>query len=213
MRVLKRGARSFIRHIKTNLIVIFLLFICLAFAISMLSIKLASDAQIREVKARVGNYCEIRVSSKYMMNIFEEERKKTAAQRQAEARKMSEEEEFADRVRFLVPESLTDEFSRYDRIKTYDKVLEARLEIQGIESQEIARAFVMRRPDEGETGTMTAQTQANRFRFEGNTNGDSIADFASGNKKIIKGRLFTYQEYKEKNLSLLLRRTLLKRMT
>lgn len=195
MRAIKRGARSFVRHIKTNLIVVFLLFVCLAFAISMLSIKLASDAQIQEVKKRIGNYCEIRTSSEYMMKIFEAERKKSTAQRQAEARRMTEEEEFADRVRFLVPENLTDEFSRYEKIETYDKVLETRLEVPKIESTGMTRAFEMRSPGEGGAGSISAGASANRFRFEGNTSGASIPDFASGNKKIADGRLFTYEEY------------------
>ena len=35
--------------------------------------------------------------------------------------------------------------------------------------------------------------------FEGNTNGASASDFLTGNKKVIKGSFFTYQDYLDKN--------------
>src|SRR5450756_1765905 len=111
MRSFHRGFRSFRRNYARNLILIVLLFVCLTFSMSMLAVKLAADNQVQTIKQTVGNYGEIKISSDYQMKRFEAERQKTAAERAAEARSMTTEQEFADRVANLVPEKLTDQFS------------------------------------------------------------------------------------------------------
>jgi predicted transcriptional regulator len=114
MRAFQRGFRSFRRNYARNLIVVVLLFVCLTFSMSMLAVKLAADSQVETVKQKVGNYGEIKVSSDYQMKQFQAERQKTAAERAAEARSMTPEQEAANRAQSLVPETLTDKFSKDD---------------------------------------------------------------------------------------------------
>ncbi len=80
MRSIRRGIRSFYRHPLGNLVVVVLLFVCLAFSLSMLAVKLAADSQIEEVKRSVGNYAEAKVGSGYRMQVFEEERSLSRAE-------------------------------------------------------------------------------------------------------------------------------------
>jgi len=207
MRTIARGLRGFRRNYTRNIIVIVLLFACLSFSLSMLAVKLATESQIKKVKQTVGNYGEIKVSSDYLMKRFEEERKKSEAERAAEARRMTSEQEFQNRVETLVPEKLTDEFSKNSHIKTYDKVLETRITLPGLKSSEIQRAFQFRETQRG--GIARGASSQNNFLFSGNTNGSSASDFRLGAKKIVEGRNFTYSDYEnqkpyvviEKNLA------------
>ncbi|MBN2168835.1 MAG: hypothetical protein JW738_06285, partial [Actinobacteria bacterium] len=112
MRAVKRGLRSFRRHPGRNAVIVILLFVCLAFSISMLAVKLAADAQVQAVKERTGNYGEVRVSSDYMMTVFQEERTKSAVERTQESRSMSEEERRLEVADSLVLEEVTDRFSK-----------------------------------------------------------------------------------------------------
>ena len=134
MRAFHRGFRSFRRNYARNLIVVVLLFVCLTFSMSMLAVKLAADSQVDAIKTYtspsspgVGTYGEINVSSAYQMQQFQQERQKSAAERQAEARSLTDAQEFANRVQDLVPEKMTDEFSQNSGIETYDKVLETNI--------------------------------------------------------------------------------------
>ena len=81
MRSMGRGFKSFRRHPLSNLIVVLLLFVCLTFSLSMLVVKLAADTQIENVKTRVGNYAEVRVSSDYLMAVYKKELEKGPAGR------------------------------------------------------------------------------------------------------------------------------------
>ena len=198
MRSFHRGFRSFRRNYVRNLIVVVLLFVCLTFSMSMLAVKLAADSQVEQVKQTLGNYGEIRVSSDYQMKQFEAEREKSAAERQAEARSMTAEQEFADRVSTLVPETLTDEFSNDEYIKTYDKVLDARIQVTGLTNTDIQQLFELRQ-SEGEGGGPLGDLDQNTFFFEGNTDGASASDFTTGAKKLVEGKLFTYADYQSAN--------------
>lgn len=197
MRSFQRGFRSFRRNYARDLIVVFLLFVCLTFSMSMLAVKLAADSQVEQVKGTVGNYGEIKVSSSYQMEQFEAEREKTSAERQAEARSMTEAEELENRTQSLVPETLTDEFSKQDSVKTYDKVLEANITVSGITNTSMQQLFQIRegRSPDGNAGPPGSQLNQNMFFFSGNTSGASASDFTTGAKKLVKGELFTYEDY------------------
>jgi putative ABC transport system permease protein len=195
MRAIKRGLRSFVRHPLSNLVVVLLLFVCLTFSLSMLAVKLAADAQVEEVKSSVGNYAELRVSSEYQMQLFSEQRGQDPAKRRAEARKMSEEELLAERTRTLVPEAVTDDFSLQPQVISYDKVLEARISLEGITGTELETMFSLRERAGGGASSSNAVT----FEFEGNTNGASASDFLLGNKKLVEGSFYTYQDHLNAN--------------
>ena len=195
MRSLQRGFRSFRRNYTRNLILVVLLFICLTFSMSMLSVKLAADSQVASVKRTLGNYGEVKVDSQYRMQQFQAEREKTAAQRQAEARTMTVEEELASRISMLVPETLTDAFSGDEHINTYDKVLETRVELPDVESTDVQQAFQVR--DEQRGGPGGGFASGNSFTFSGNTNGSSASDFTTGAKELVGGEHFTYEDYQD----------------
>ena len=210
MRSLHRGFRSFRRNYLRNLILVFLLFVCLTFSMSMLAVKLAADNQVETIKAQVGNYAEIKVSSDYQMKQFEAERGKTAAERQAEARSMTPEQEQANRVASLVPETLTNQFSKDQDVKTYDKVLETGVALSGITNTNMQQLFALRdsRSTSSSSGDQPPEARENRgvmgltqnsFVFGGNTNGASASDFTTGAKKLIEGKQFTYQDYLDAN--------------
>lgn len=201
MRSFHRGFRSFRRNYARNLVVIVLLFVCLTFSMSMLAVKLAADSQVEEVKQTVGNYGEVKISSDYQMKQFESQRQQSEAERAAESRSMSSEEEFADRVSMLVPETLTDEFSKDQMIETYDKVIEARVSLPAITNSELQQAFQFRDANApGGPGADQMQAEArNSFFFSGNTSGASASDFTTGAKKIVKGETFIYDDYKNAN--------------
>ncbi|MEW6554471.1 MAG: ABC transporter permease [Actinomycetota bacterium] len=202
MRSIKRGFKSFRRHPLGNLIVVLLLFVCLAFSLSMLVVKLAADAQVEDIKENVGNYGEVRVGSEYILDVFEQELDKGERQRQREARSMSEEEQIADRAKFLLPEEVADAFSRQDHIITYDKVQNAGIIILNATNSELAPLAPYATDEElarnGIEG-LTTQTLGNLFVFEGNTNGASASDFLNGSKKLVEGSFFTYRDYLEGN--------------
>ncbi|MBU1943221.1 MAG: ABC transporter permease [Actinobacteria bacterium] len=209
MRSFHRGFRSFHRNYTRNLILVVLLFVCLTFSMSMLAVKLAADSQVETIKATVGNYGEIKVSSEYQMEQFEAEREKSQAERQAEARSMTEAQTFVNRVENLVPEELTDEFSQDEYIKTYDKVLESMVTVPGITNTSLQQMFSMRQGDEGPgSGGLGGTSNANMFSFNGNTNGASASDFSTGAKKLVSGAFFTYEDYQEANPVVLIEKNL-----
>jgi len=196
MRTVKRGFRSFRRHPLRNTVVVLLLFICLTFSLSMLAVKLSADSQVNEVKQSVGNYGEVRVSSDYQMQVFEEQRSKSQAERSAEARRMTEEELLEERENALVPEELTDAFSHEAEIITYDKVLETQISLSDITNTEVESMQSLRRRAGGEG---PASLNSNSFFFEGNTNGASASDFMLGNKVLTEGSFYTYEDYRSAN--------------
>ncbi len=202
MRSIRRGFKSFRRHPLGNLIVVLLLFVCLTFSLSMLVVKLAADSQVENIKQTVGNYGEVRVSSEYILDVFEQELDKGERQRQREARSMSEDEQVADRARFLLPEEVADAFSRQDHIITYDKIQNAGIIILNATNSELAPLAPYATDEElarnGIEGLNT-QTLGNLFVFEGNTDGSSASDFLNGSKKLVEGSFFTYRDYLEKN--------------
>jgi putative ABC transport system permease protein len=204
MRTFQRGFRSFRRNYARNVIVVVLLFVCLTFSMSMLAVKLAADSQVESVKQKVGNYGEVKVSSDYQMKQFDAERQKTAAERAAEARSMTPEQEAANRVESLVPEKLADEFSKDNYIMTYDKVLETPVTLTGLTNTDLTPLFQLRDSrggqDQGGGGTrgMMGLNQ-NSFVFGGNTNCASASDFTTGAKKLVAGKQFTYNDYLNAN--------------
>jgi ABC-type antimicrobial peptide transport system permease subunit len=195
----------------SNFIVVLLLFVCLAFSLSMLVVKLAADNQVESIKKSVGNYGEVRVSSDYIMKTFEEELEKGETQRQREARSLNEEEEVEERAQFHMLEELADTFSRQDYILTYDKVLNAGILLIDVENSELAPIAQYATDEElarqGIEG-LTAKTLANLFVFEGNTRGASASDFLNGTKKLIDGSFFTYQDYLDKNAVVLVEKNM-----
>jgi len=193
MRSIKRGFRSFLRHPLRNLVVILLLFVCLAFSLSMLAVKLAADSQVEEVKQSVGNYAEIRISSDYQMAVFEEERSQDESERATKARTMTEEEQEEQRIRFLLPEELADLFSQQSEIVTYDKVLETQVALDDITNTEMETMLSMR--ERGPQGEGPAALSSSSFSFEGNTDGASASDFMLGNKVLLEGSFYTYEDY------------------
>ncbi len=209
MRAFQRGFRSFRRNYARNLIVMVLLFVCLTFSMSMLAVKLAADNQVQTIKGTVGNYGEIKISSDYQLKQFQAERQKTAAERAAEARSLTTEQAFANRVNNLVPETMTDKFSKDSYIKTYDKVLETNLTVSGLTNTNMQQLFQLRENrgggeqqgggGGGAFGLGTGGLTTNSFFFAGNTDGASASDFTTGAKKLISGKQFTYDDYKNAN--------------
>ena len=206
MRTFQRGFRSFRRNYTRNIIVVVLLFVCLTFSMSMLAVKLAADNQVQTIKGTVGNYAEIKIGSAYQMKQFEAERQKTAAQRSAEARSMTTAQEQANRVSNLVPATLADEFSKDNHVQTYDKVLETNVTVPGLTNTNMQQLFQLRQGNgEGQggggggRGLGTGGMTQNSFLFAGNTNGASASDFTTGAKKLISGKQFTYEDYKNAN--------------
>ena len=206
MRALKRGFRNFRRHPVANLVVVLLLFVCLTFSLSMLAVKLAADSQTDAVKRRVGNYGEIRSSSSFMLSTFREERGRSEAERAREARSMSEEEELEERTKTLVPEELTDSFSRDPRILTYDKVLTAGVTVPGMKNVELASMLDLSK--EIREGAAASGITDYTFVFEGNTNGASASEFLNGSKRLIAGSFYTYADYREANPVVLVEKNL-----
>lgn len=207
MRSIKRGLRSFIRHPLSNLVVVLLLFVCLTFSLSMMAIKLAADSQVEEVKRAVGNYAELRVSSDYMMKVFAEQRSQDPTKRQAEARKMSEEELLAERTKTMVPEQVVDDFSMQPEIVSYDKVLETRVTLPNITGTEVETALMLReRSEPGVSGSSASGDHV--FFFEGNTDGASASDFLRGAKRLVDGSFYTYQDYLNANPVVLVEKTI-----
>ena len=206
MRSAKRGFRSFRRHPAGNLVVVLLLFVCLAFSLSMLAVKLAADSQTEAVKERVGNYGEVRSSSGFMMSIFESEREKSEAERAKEARGLSEEEELEERAKTLVPEELVDGFSRDPYVITYDKVLTSGVTMPGLKNVELATMLGFSK--EIKESAASSGITENTFVFEGNTNGASASEFLNGNKKLIAGTYYTYADHLEGNRVVLIEKNL-----
>ncbi|RJP26646.1 MAG: ABC transporter permease [Actinobacteria bacterium] len=206
MRSINRGLRSFRRHPLRNLVVVLLLFVCLTFSLSMLAVKLAADSQVEEVKQSVGNYAEIRVSSDYQMAVFEEELSQEESERAAQARTMSDEEMLEQMTRFLVPEDLADLFSQQSEIVTYDKVLETRISLDDIENTQMETMVSMR--ERGPQGEAPTALSSSSFTFEGNTDGSSVSDFMLGNKVLVEGSFYAYQDYLDANPVVLMEKTL-----
>lgn len=209
MRSMKRGLRSFLRHPLANLVVVLLLFVCLTFSLSMLAVKMAADSQVEEVKRSVGNYAELGVSSEHLIQVFQEQREQDPAKRQAEARKMSEEELRAQRADLMVPENLVDEISMHPAVMSYDKVLETTVILPDVESTELASMLSLRGSLRGNTGsTGTSSSGAHSFSLEGNTDGASAADFMRGAKVLVEGSFYTYQDHLQANPVVLVEKTL-----
>ncbi len=200
MRTISRGFRSFRRHWARNLIIIILLAVCLTFSLSMLAVKLAADQQVNQVKATVGNYAEISVSSEALMASFEQQRSMTEAERNAQARTMTDAEELANRTESLVPEDVTDAFSKVDQVRTYDKLLSTSVTVSGLTSTSVTPLFQLR-----EGGTTAA---GNGYQFEGNTDASALADFVDGRKELVSGSLYTYADYKNANPVVVMEKTL-----
>lgn len=193
MRTLSRGFRSFRRHWARNLIIVILLAVCLTFSLSMLAVKLAADQQVKSVQSTVGNYAEVSVSSDALMAYFEQQRTMTEAQRAAQARSMTAEEELANRAETLVPESVTDTFSQNSQVRTYDKLLDANVAVSGLTSTSVTPMFELR------GGGASTSSGGGGYQFEGNTDASALADFVDGNKTIVDGQLYTYADYKNAN--------------
>jgi ABC-type antimicrobial peptide transport system permease subunit len=212
MRGFHRGFRNFRRNYTRNLVLVLLLFVCLTFSMSMLAVKLAADSQVETIKQSVGNYGEIKVSSTYQMKQFEAERQKTAAERAAEARSMTGAQEFANRVASLVPEKLTDRLAQDTYVKTYDKVLESNVTVPGLTNTNMQQLFQVREngPQGQNAGPSGSGMNQNSFFFEGNTNGASASDFTTGAKKLVKGKFFTYDDYKNANPVVIIEKNLAK---
>ncbi len=201
MRVLSRGFRSFRRHWARNLIIVVLLAVCLTFSLSMLAVKLAADQQVKSVKATVGNYAEISVSSDALMAEFEEQRSMTQAERNAQARTMTDLEELMNRAENLVPEDVTDTFSKIDEVRTYDKLLSSSVTVSGLTSTSVTPLFQLR---EGSTSSSSGSS----YQFEGNTDASALADFVDGQKQLVSGSLYTYADYKNANPVVVVEQTL-----
>src|SRR5450759_451751 len=204
MRTFHRGFRSFRRNYTRNIVVVVLLFVCLTFSMSMLAVKLAADNQVSTIKQQVGNYGQIQISSAYQMKQFQAERNKTAAERQAEARSLTTEQAFANKVANLVPEKLTDQFAKDSYIKTYDKVLETNVTMNNLTNTNLTQLFALRQGEAnsgggGGGGRGVFGMNQNSFIFGGNTNGASASDFTTGAKKLVAGSLFTYADYQNAN--------------
>lgn len=206
MRAVKRGLRSFLRHPAGNLVVVLLLFVCLTFSLSMLAVKLAADSQTETVKQRVGNYGEMRSRSVFMMTAFEQERGKSEAERAKEARGLTEEEQFQERAKNLVPEEFTDRLSGDSYILTYDKILTAGITIPNVENTGLASMLNLSK--EIKQGAAASGITENTFVFEGNTNGASASDFLNINKRLIAGSFYTYADYLEVNPVVLVEKNL-----
>ncbi|MEJ5186933.1 MAG: hypothetical protein WHT46_07625, partial [Candidatus Geothermincolales bacterium] len=192
LRDISRGLKSFARRPLASLLLVFLLAVCLTFALTMLAVRMSAEDRLEEVKSRVGNYGELRVSSSYRMQVFEEERAKSQAQRSREARTMGEEEMQAERTRFLVPEDIADSFSALPEVSAYDKVITAQIKFPELTNSEIMSLEALRRG-------IQAQSYANYFLVEGNTDGASAADFAGGYKRLVEGSFFTYADHLNSN--------------
>jgi len=149
------------------------------------------------VKRSVGNYAEAKVSSQYRMEVFEEERSMSQAERQARARTMSEEEQRAQRARFLFSEELADALASDSAVTAYDKVLTQNIELKGITNPAVQSMLAMRRQMQGREGV--PQISSSSFPFEGNTDGASAADFLEGKKVLVSGSLYTYRDHLEAN--------------
>ena len=177
MRAFQRGFRSFRRNYTRNIIVVVLLFVCLTFSMSMLAVKLAADNQVQTIKAQVGNYGQIQVSSAYQMQQFQAERQQTAAERAAAARSMTAAQTLANRVANLVPETLTNQFAKDNYIKTYDRVLETNVTMTNLTNTNMTQLFALRQGagegGGGGGGRGTGGMTQNSFMFAGNTNGAS----------------------------------------
>ena len=202
MRSIRRGFKSFRRHPLGNLIVVLLLFVCLTFSLSMLVVKLAADTQIKHVKTRVGNYAEVRASSDYLLEVYKDELEKGPSGRERESRSLSKEEEVKDRAKFHTPEEIADAFSRQKYIRTYDKIFNAGIIVPDVTNTNLEPLAQWATDEElkrqGIEG-LTTKTLGNLFMFEGNTNGASASDFLTGNKELVKGSFFTYQDHLDRN--------------
>ena len=119
---------------------------------------------------------------------------------------ISEEEIQEQKTRFLVPEELADAFSQTDEIVTYDKVLEARITLPDITNTQMETMLSMR--ERGPQGEAPAALSSSSFTFEGNTDGSSIADFMLGNKELVEGSFYTYQDYLDANPVVMVEKTL-----
>ncbi len=193
MGTLMRGLKSVYRNPARSLIVIFLLGVCLTFSMAMLAVRMAADSQVEEVKTRVGNFAEIKLSSQVFFDRFMSESGKSEGDRERESRTMSEAEAGAERSEMLMDEQVTDDTSRLEYVRTYDKFLTADINVPELENAAILPAF-----ESGiakEAARMGMNVTENTFAFIGNTDAASLSDFREGKKELVEGEYYTYFDY------------------
>jgi len=204
--VFSRGLKSVYRNKARSLIIIFLLGVCLSFSMAMLAVRMAANSQVDDIKTKVGNYAEVRISSQFFFNKYFEERSKSEGELSKEARGLSEEEARAEREDMLVSEQITDDVSLSDYIRTYDKFLTAGLTLPAMENASLIPVF--ERGLQKEMARLGIDLTANTFAFTGNTDAASLSDFREGKKELIQGRLYDYFDYRNANPVVLIEKNL-----
>ncbi len=206
MMTFTRGFKSIYRNPARSLIVIFLLSVCLAFSMAMLAVRLAADSQVEEVKARVGNYAEVKVSSNVFFSRYFAESGKSEKERQREQETMTEQEARQKREETLIPESITDEVSRSEHVRTYDKFLTTDIVLPELENTNLQMVF-----ESGlakEASRLGIQVTMNTFPFTGNTDAASLSDFRDGKKVLVEGRYYDYFDFSAANPVVLIEKNL-----
>ncbi len=190
-----RGLKSVYRNPARSLIVIFLLGVCLTFSMAMLAVRMAADSQVNEVKTRVGNYAEVDLSSQVFFDQYMEQSGMSEGERARESRTLSEEEARSQRQEMLMPESMTDEVSRIDYVRTYDKFITTNIDVPALENTAITPVF--ERGLAEQAARMGLDISESTFAFTGNTDAASLSDFKEGKKELVEGRLYDYYDYLE----------------
>ncbi len=206
MMTFARGFKSIYRNPARSLIVVFLLSVCLAFSMAMLAVRLAADSQVKEVKARVGNYAEVKVSSNVFFSRYFAESGKTEQERQREQETMTEEQARQKREETLIPETMTDEVSRSRSVRTYDKFLTTDVVLPELENTNLQMVF-----ESGlakEASRMGIQVTKNTFPFTGNTDAASLSDFRDGKKVLVEGRYYDYFDFRSASPVVLMEKNL-----
>ena len=108
---------------------------------AMLAVRMAADSQVEEVKTRVGNYAEIKLSSQVFFDRFLSDSGKSQAAQERESRTLSGQEASAQRAELLMSEQATDDISRLAYVRTYDKFMTANIDVPGIENTAILPIF------------------------------------------------------------------------
>jgi putative ABC transport system permease protein len=190
-----RGLKSVYRNPARSLIVIFLLGVCLTFSMAMLAVRMAADSQVDEVKTRVGNYAEVDLSSQVFFDQYMEQSGMSEGERARESRALSEDEARSQRQEMLMSESMTDEVSRIDYVRTYDKFITTNIDVPALENTAITPVF--ERGLAEQASRMGLDITESTFAFTGNTDAASLSDFKEGKKELVEGRLYDYYDYLE----------------
>ena len=193
MGILQRGLKSVYRNLARSVIIVILLGVCLTFSMAMLAVREAARSQVEEVKGRVGNYAQVDLASQAFFDRYMRESQKSQAQREKETRSMSAEEASRQRAELLVPEGMTDELSRLDVVRTYDKFLTASIDVPGMKNSAITPAFEKGLAEQA--ARVGIELTESTFAFTGNTDAASLADFREGRKALVDGRLYDYFDY------------------